>query len=295
MKNTDINLEKKSLEEVLGGAWGTIGPNFVKLMDTLGKPYGMKHALATFSVTAALEAVLRGLEIGYGDEVLVSDWSLPSDSSVAVAVGATPVFCDVCETAPTLCVKSLQDNVTAKTKAVIIDYSAENPCDIKSISAYCREKKIYVILNLGGYFGVNKDGKKVTEYADAAVADMSEGTAFGVGYAGAAFTNDKEMFDSFFAFHNCGRPFGEGCTLSFGGIIGGDLRIDEWQASLLVARVGNVGKLSADEADSGADEKRFVVMHRQPLIKSEYYKTYTGSMREYKDKEFPNVKKFGLA
>ncbi len=293
MKNfIDKKRESAALEKVMGGVWGTIGPNFCKLIETLGKPYGVKYALATFSNTAALEAVLRGMEIGYGDEVIVSDYSLPEETSVTVAVGATPVFCDVCEKAPAMCVKKIEERVTSKTKAVIADLT--DGCDVKSISEFCRNKGIYFILNTGDAFGATADGTPVAQYADAAIADMSEGSVWNVGYAGAVLTDNKELFDSFFAYHNCGRPFGEGCTLSFGGIIGGDLRIAEWQACLLAERAEKTGEIPASEKRPVMSTERFAVMHNQPLVKSDYYKSYTGSTRVYTDAEFPNVKKFGL-
>ena len=291
-----INKERETagLEQVLKGAWGTIGPEFSGLIDRLGKPFGVKYGLATFSNTAALEAVLRGLDIGYGDEVLVSDYSLPMDASVAVAVGATPVFCDIAEKGLTPDRKSLASNLTAKTKAVIVDVIAEDDCDIQDLSDFCREKGLRFILNMGDAFCIGQEGEPIAKYADAAVLDMSEGTMWNVGYAGAVLTDRKELFDLFFSCHNCGRSFGEGCTLSFGEVIGGDLRIDEWQASLISLRLERLGELSEAEVGKGIEKSRCFVMHKQPFMKSAYYRTNTGSLREYGDAEFPNIKKQGL-
>lgn len=286
--------ETAELEKVLKGAWGTIGPEFSGLIDRLGKPFGVKYGLATFSNTAALEAVLRGLNIGYGDEVLVSDYSLPMDASVIVAVGATPVFCDIAENGLLPDRKSLTSRFTAKTKAVIMDLIAESNFNIKAISDFCIEKGLRLILNMGDAFRVEQEGQPIAKYADAAVLDLSEGTMWNVGYAGAVLTDRKELFDLFFSCHNCGRAFGEGCTLSFGDIIGGDLRIDEWQASLISLRLEQLGELSETEAGRGIEKSRCFVMHEQPFLKSAYYRTNTGSLREYDASEFPNLKKKGL-
>src|ERR1017187_423594 len=56
---------------------------------------GCKHAIALANGTVALEAALRTLGIGPGDEVITSSRTFMASASCAVAVGARPVIADV--------------------------------------------------------------------------------------------------------------------------------------------------------------------------------------------------------
>ena len=56
---------------------------------------GTKHAVALANGTVALELALRALDIGPGDEVVVTPRTFFASASCIVAVGAVPVFADV--------------------------------------------------------------------------------------------------------------------------------------------------------------------------------------------------------
>lgn len=56
------------------------------------------------------------------------------------------------------------------------------------------------------------------------------------GFAGALVTRDPELYQTFYALHHCGHRPGIGATvdLSEESILGGDMRITEWQALALL-------------------------------------------------------------
>lgn len=240
----DVKREKAALEKVLGSAWGTIGPEFVQSGKAMAAYCKTAYGLTVFSASAAMETVLRAMNIGFGDEVIVASYSNPLDSMVTSAVGAAPVFADVCGETLTLTCEQIEKCRTVKTKAVIADLPAGNACDAKSLSAYCRNHHLYLIINMDDSFQTEFEGVPIAKYADAAVADLSQGKALSIGEGGAVLTDNEELFHLFFAYHNCGRPFGEGCTLAFDELIGGDLRIAEWQACLIAGRLQEAERIA---------------------------------------------------
>ncbi len=279
---TDNAVGFKALGKVLEGAWGTIGPEFVNACKKVATRLGAGYSLVTFSVTAALESILRGWSIGYGDEVIVAAWSDPVDAMVTAAVGATPVFADVCPNAPILSPEAARLRVTKNTKAVIADMAGDAPCFIKELAAYCQRAKLYCILNLGDVWEATIDGHPITHYADAAFIDMSQGRKVDVGLAGAALTDSKENWDLFYACHNCGRPFGTGSTLSGESSIGGDLRIAEWQAALIPRQ------LELLQPTAEAAERKRAFMPRQPFFTDQYFVKLTGCQTLYTAADYPN-------
>src|SRR5690606_492316 len=56
---------------------------------------GTKHAVGVGSGLAAIELILRALDIGPGDEVVVPSFTFTGTAAAVSLVGATPVFADV--------------------------------------------------------------------------------------------------------------------------------------------------------------------------------------------------------
>ena len=223
------------------GVWGTIGKYSVSAAKALAEYSGAKFGLLCHSYDAAYEAVLRHFGARFGasqtsDAPVVGEISTPSDSLVAVCVNSTPVFADVCDTCGMIKPKLLADlleSVELPVRAVVLDYLVGRKEDYKLARVYeiCRAKNIPLILNVGGYIGARHEGKPLTDYCDAAIFTLGKGSAIDVGMSGLVLTNDMGIFQGTFAYHNCGRGFGEGASLVMNDIVGGDLRVTEWTAA----------------------------------------------------------------
>ena len=240
-----MDMQKRLIETELSvlesGVWGTIGNYSVSAAKALADYSGAKFGLLCHSYDAAYEAVLRHFGARFderqtSDATVVGEVSAPADSLVAVCVGSTPVFADVCENCGMMRPKYLADfleTIHLPVRAVVLDYLVGRKEDYKLARVYemCREKKIPLILNVGGYIGARHEGKPLTELCDAAVFSLGAGSAIDVGMSGLILTNDMGVFQGAFAYHNCGRGFGEGASLVMNDIVGGDLRVTEWTAA----------------------------------------------------------------
>ena len=223
------------------GVWGTIGKYSVSAAKALAEYSGAKFGLLCHSYDAAYEAVLRHFGARFGanqtsDATVVGEVSAPSDSLVAVCVNSTPVFADVCDTCGMIKPKLLADlleSIELPIRAVVLDYLVGRKEDYKLARVYeiCRAKNIPLILNVGGYIGARHEDKPLTDYCDAAIFTLGKGSAIDVGMSGLVLTNDMGIFQGTFAYHNCGRGFGEGASLVMNDIVGGDLRVTEWTAA----------------------------------------------------------------
>ena len=299
--------EAEVLTSVLPGAWGTVGPRFEEAGDIIARWMQVGYGLMVFSPSAALETILRSFNIGFGDEVIVAGWSDPVDSMVAAAVGAKPVFADISADTMTLSRQSAADRVSEKTRAIIADLPGGNPCDAKALRALCDAKGLKLILNLSDAWTAKQDGVALVKYADAAFVDFSQGKAIDMGLAAAVVTDDVENHKLFYAYHNCGRPWGVvESTLSFDEILGGDLRVAEWQASLIPGRLAQADQVDAlckaqteaaavalsegaaigiipggEAAGRGVlakaeGEEVYPAMHLQPFFQDAYFEKLTG-------------------
>lgn len=311
--------EAEVLTSVLPGAWGTVGPKFEQAGDAIARQMNVDYGLMVFSPSAALETILRSFNIGFGDEVIVAAWSDPVDSMVTAAVGAIPVFAEICPETLTLTASEAASRITDRTRAVIADVPGGNPCDAKGLRALCDARGLKLILNLSDGWSAKQDGAVLYKYADAAFLDLSQGKALDLGLAAAVITDDVENHKLFYAYHNCGRPWGVvESTLSFDEILGGDLRVAEWQASLLPGRLEKLPEIDAlckkqaqsilavlpagaavavvaggEAAGRGVLAKAvegcevYPAMHLQPFFTDSYFETLTGSKLSYAQGDFP--------
>ena len=311
--------EADILTAVLPGAWGTVGPKFEEAGEAIAKWLDIGYGLMVFSPSAALETILRSFNIGFGDEVIVAAWSDPVDAMVTAAVGAVPAFADICSETMTLLTRNAAAAVTERTRAIVADLPGGNPCDAKALRALCDEKGLKLILNLSDGWTAKQDGAALVKYADAAFVDFSGGCAIDLGLAAAVVTDDVENHKLFYAYHNCGRPWGVvESTLSFDEILGGDLRVAEWQASLLPGRLAQAAEVDAlwkarsraaaavlpagtavavipggEAAGRGvlakgaAGAEVYPAMHLQPFFTDSYFETLTGTRLSYAPGAFP--------
>lgn len=129
---------------------------------------GMPHAIALANGTLALELALRALNIGAGDEVIVTPRSYFASVSAIAAVGATPRFADVDPGSQNIAPESLAQSITPATRGVICVHLAGWPCDMGPIMAICRDHGLALIEDCAQAHGAMLDGRKAGSFGDAA-------------------------------------------------------------------------------------------------------------------------------
>ena len=233
--------EKKELEVLNCGAWGTIGPRSLSCAGRLAELVGARRGLLCHSFDAAMEAVLRHFGIWHGSTIAVGAVCFPSDALVPTLLGAEAVFLPVSDPAKGVGINVLREAFAkAVPGCVLLDVPA--PADdwpLDEIAALCREKKIPLILNAGGLFRRGWRELPLASKADAVLYSLEDGSEIAAGKGGFLATDSDEVFAGAFAFHNCGRSFGEGCSITIEGVLGGDLRVTEWTSAAAEAILDN--------------------------------------------------------
>ena len=93
----------------------TLGPFMEKFETSLSRYVGAKYCIATNNGTDALILSLKALNIKDRDEVITPANSFYATTGAIVAVGATPVFCDVDNNYQIL-IDDIASKITKKTK-----------------------------------------------------------------------------------------------------------------------------------------------------------------------------------
>ena len=109
------------------------GPEVQALEDDWCEYYSAKHSISVNSATSGLYAAIGALEIGYGDEVIVSPYTMTACAIAPLIYGAIPVFADVELDSGSLDPKSIAERVTQRTKAILVVHQFGIPADMDGI------------------------------------------------------------------------------------------------------------------------------------------------------------------
>ena len=174
-------LEIRYVTEVLRSGWITTGPKTKELERRLADYMGINKTVCLNSATAALEMLLRALEIGIGDEVITCAYTYTASASVISHVGAKTVLIDCQPDCTEMDYEALECAITENTKAVIAVDIAGIPCDYDKIFEIVERKqamfspcgkyqealgRIAVIADAAHAMGASYKGKKVGAVAD---------------------------------------------------------------------------------------------------------------------------------
>lgn len=152
------------LKEVLFSGYVTQGPKVdefeAKLSQFLNHPY-----VATVnSATSALHLALDLAGVTTGDEVISTPMTCTATNWPILAHGAKIVWADINPTTGNIDPKSIQQNITKKTKAIMIVNWGGYPCDIDEIKKIA--PGIPVIEDAAHAFGAIYKGRMVGQTAN---------------------------------------------------------------------------------------------------------------------------------
>ncbi len=105
------------------GTWGGYhGPHVEELERRLAARFLVPHVLTCASGTLAVEAALRAVGVGPGDEVVLAAYEFESNFLTVHAIGATPVLVDVSPANANLDPARLAAAIGPKTKAILASH-----------------------------------------------------------------------------------------------------------------------------------------------------------------------------
>lgn len=221
---------------------------------------GVKYCVGVGNGLDALMLILRALDIGVGDEIIV-----PSNTYIATAlavsyVGATPIFVEPEIDTFNLNPDLIEEKITDKTKAIISVHLQGRPADMDRINAIAEKYNLKVVEDAAQAHGAKYKGQKVGSLGCAAGFSFYPGKNLGaLGDGGCVTTNDKEIADNVRALGNYGSDYKyhhiyKGCNS----------RLDEMQAAFLSVKLNQLDKWNAERKRIA---ERYIKEINNPLIK----------------------------
>ena len=161
--------EIDAVVEVLKSGWITSGPNLAAFEKEIEEYCRVENAVALNSATAAMELVLKTLDIKEGDEIISTPYTYTATSSVAIHRGIKPIYVDVKKDTFFMDEEKLAEAITPKTKVIMPVDIAGYPCDYDGIKKILKDKgreDIIILCDSAHSFGAKYKGQRVGSQCD---------------------------------------------------------------------------------------------------------------------------------
>ena len=164
-----------------------------KFEDNFARYNKSKYVKCVGNATQGLHLALSALEIGYGDEVIVTNYSWISTASCILMQNAKPVFVDIELDTLGIDPKKIERAITKKTKAIIVVHMFGNPCKIEEIQKIAKKRKLYLIEDASHAHGSTIKNKKVGNFSDIAVFSVHQRKNLSAGEGGVVISKNKNL------------------------------------------------------------------------------------------------------
>lgn len=247
-------------EKVLDKSNFIQGNECKKFEEEFAEYCGVKYCVGVATGLDALMLILKAMNIGESDEVIV-----PSNTYIATALavsytGAKPVFVEPEIETFNIDVNKIEEKITNNTKAIIAVHLQGRTADMDAINAIAKKHNLKVIEDAAQAHGAKYKGKKAGSLGDAAGFSFYPGKNLGaLGDGGCVTTNDKTLADKVRALGNYGSDY------KYHHIYKGvNSRLDEIQAAFLRVKLPNLDKWNEDRR---ATAKKYFEGIKNSLIK----------------------------
>ena len=256
---TDADIE--AVVAVLKSDYLTQGEAVPAFEQGLADYCQVPHVVACSNGTTALHLACAALELTPQDRVWVSAVSFVASANCARYCGAQVEFVDVEPDTGNICVRALQEKLDLATrqqalpKALIAVHLAGQPCDLKEISALCRDHGIQLIEDACHALGARYLDAPIGNcaYSDMTVFSFHPVKPITTGEGGAVTTRNEKLAAKLrlYRSHGITREPDELQQASPGGwyyeqqVLGFNYRLTDLQAALGLSQLARLDSMIA--------------------------------------------------
>lgn len=167
-----------------------------------------KYAVALTNGTVALDVALKALNIGAGDDVIVTSRTFLASASSIVTAGANPIFADVELDSQNISRHTIEAVLTPNTKAIICVHLAGWMCDMDPIMQLAEEKGLYVIEDCAQAHGAMYKGRSAGSIGHIGAWSFCQDKIITTGgEGGMVTTNDEVLWKKMWSYKDHGKDY----------------------------------------------------------------------------------------
>jgi perosamine synthetase len=200
-----IERDVRGVLDVIRSGRLALGPVTREFEAKIADYVGVDYAVAVNSGTSALHLLIRSLDIGPGDEVLVPSFTFAASVNAILFEGATPVFIDVEPDTYNLDPTDVARKVTPQTKAIMAVDIFGHPAQWDALTQIAAKQDLRIIDDSCEALGAEYKGRKIGTFGDAAAFAFYPNKQMTTGEGGIIVTDSEEIARLCRSMRNQGR------------------------------------------------------------------------------------------
>jgi dTDP-4-amino-4,6-dideoxygalactose transaminase len=151
--------------------------------------FGGEDALAFPSARTGLYALLRALDIGEGDEVIITGFTCTAVPVPVLQCGAVPIYADIDPRTYSMDPSLVERLIGPRTRAIVVQHTFGISAALPELTALARNRGIYLIEDACLALGSMLDGKPLGSFGDAAIYSFELSKTISAGWGGMVQAN----------------------------------------------------------------------------------------------------------
>ncbi len=209
------------------------GPEVQGLENEWSDFYKIKYCVSVNSATSGLFAAIGALGIGFGDEVIVSPYTMTACAMAPMIYGGIPVFADVDKNTGCLDPNSIISKISERTKAIIVVHQFGFPANMIKIMDIAKKYDLRVIEDCAQAHGGIYNNQFVGTFGDIGVFSLNVNKTIQCGEGGICVTKSSDLDYKLRLIRNHGEAvISESDSSKFVNIAGFNYRMTEVTAAI---------------------------------------------------------------
>jgi len=214
---------------VLEGMHLFLGENVQALEKEFSQFCGAQHGIGVSDGTAALQIILRAMDIGPGDEVITVSQTFIATVEAIMLAGARPVFVDIAPQSYLMDLGQVEAKITPRTKAILPVHLYGQTVDMDPLLELAARHGLRVIEDACQAHGASYHGRRAGSLGHAAAFSFYYSKNLGAyGEGGFITTSDDELAHRIRMIRDHGSE-----RRYYHDLLGFNARLDEIQAVVL--------------------------------------------------------------
>jgi perosamine synthetase len=233
--------EERVLKVLRSGVWSRAGV-VTEFEKKWAETIGTKRCLSVVNGTNALITSLIQLNVGGGDEVIVTPYTFISSIQAVLMAGAMPVFVDVDPETFQMDPGKIEAKITSRTRAIMPVHILGMPANMLAIMEIAKKHSLLVVEDACQAWLAEINHKKMGTFGNAGCFSFQNSKHLPMGEGGAIVSDDEAFIDRCYSYHNMGFPYGGviGAVGAGSVMVGTKIRITEYQAAIALAQLGRL-------------------------------------------------------